>query len=72
MLISNNTIAFVKLHPVKVKATTKVDAVEVVRCNKCKYFWGYESEFGKCMESSALERCVHIDDYCSYGERKEK
>ena len=50
-----------------------VDAVEVVRCGKCKNFRPYEGEEhkGDCAELVGLESCVYEDDFCSYGERKE-
>jgi hypothetical protein len=50
------------------------DMVEVVRCRHCKHFCPYEGEEhkGDCAELVGLESCVYEDDYCSYGERKEK
>lgn len=46
-----------------------VDAVEVVRCEKCKH--------GRKMIGNSYYYCVphntkmYADDFCSYGERKE-
>lgn len=49
-----------------------VNAVEVVRCNNCKYFrskdevyvWGND---GRCFK---LNLCVNNYDFCSYGKRE--
>ena len=61
-----------------------VDAVEVVRCKDCKH---WHEEIGWCNEHSHFigaegEAChpwessdwkmLDADDFCSYGERKEK
>ena len=58
---------------------------EIVRCKDCKYFMGYSDEYktkveganGDCyirLMSSTSEQfnAVDEDDFCSYGERKEK
>ena len=51
--------------------------VEVVRCKECK-FWNKDENVlrGICDEWSDFEdgisRYTGSDDYCSYGERKEK
>ena len=53
-----------------------VDAVEVVRCKKCKQ-WncvkkpkGYDKLLGYCLnDDEPIERWEY--DFCSYGERKE-
>ena len=52
----------------------KSDVVEVVRCKDCKHFDAYEGEEhkGDCGELVGLESCVYEDDFCSYGERKER
>ena len=42
-----------------------VDAVEVVRCKDCK---AYDKEVGYCEAMGFM--CV-MDDFCSYGERKD-
>lgn len=42
-----------------------VDAVEVVRCGKCKS--RPKGEYGMCHK---LCRQTHEDDFCSYGERR--
>lgn len=44
-----------------------VDAVEVVRCKDCKFL----HEKGYCTRVVGLSR-IKPDDFCSYGERKEK
>ena len=59
-----------------------VDAVEVVRCEKCKHaVWDEENEMWKCVESADYDEELgdwfgfyeyHYGDFfCSYGERKE-
>ena len=49
------------------------DVVEVVRCKDCRYCTPYEAAngliFGKC--DIAHHSGFMLDDYCSYGERKE-
>lgn len=54
------------------------DLVEVVRCKDCKYFDQYSclysddpSGFGKC-EKIRMDIDLTIDDFCSYGERREE
>ena len=60
-----------------------VDAVEVVRCRDCKYFhtetveeqtpYGFTNDKKVCgcmLRGEWVD--VFIDDFCSYGERKEK
>ena len=52
---------------------TKPDLVEVVRCKDCKH-WG-DIAFGFiCRKFSGIDTkiCMGTDQYCSYGERKEK
>lgn len=46
-----------------------VDAVEVVHCKDCRYWWG-ESE--QCMDEMGFARKWEADDYCSNGERREE
>ena len=69
------------------KAQPAADVVEVVRCKDCKYFmkdieiektpYGFENEictYGceRLFELSGEWIDVMVDDFCSYGERKEK
>lgn len=59
---------------VKRKAEKKGNLVEVVRCKDCKWAEQYRTASGNVYFSCA-EHCISslIDnDYCSYGERKEK
>ena len=57
----------------RVKDAPEVDAVEVVRCGKCK-LWSeapnskYIREYHRCRFSECLTR---ENDYCSKGERRE-
>ena len=59
-----------------------IDAVEVVRCEKCKHaVWDEEYEMWKCVESAEYDEELgewfgfceyHYGDYfCSCGERKD-
>ena len=60
-----------KVNPYIVNAPT-VDAVEVVRCKKCrfsKYF--EESGTRKCRTQNGMYRTVEDSDFCSYGERED-
>ena len=49
-----------------------VDAVEVVRCKDCKYYWLPQ---GFCTHDRHEHQTAAIwqedDDFCSYGERRE-
>ena len=60
-----------------------VDAVEVVRCKDCKHFhaetveeqtpYGFTNDikvYGCMLHGEWVD--VFVDDFCSYGERKEK
>ena len=68
-----------------IKAAPTVDAVEVVRCQDCKY-WGDEDGklknsdgvlFARCkvynylLDGRHTGWCPTENDFCSYGERKE-
>ena len=46
------------------------NSVEVVRCKDCKYRDFLDSDYGGyCCEINRIE--IHLDDYCSKGERKD-
>ena len=49
-----------------------IDAVEVVRCKDCEHWGGVIYGF-VCRKFSGIETkiCMHADDFCSYGKRKE-
>jgi hypothetical protein len=50
--------------------TPTADVVEVVRCKDCKEFHRADKKFAQhCRIHGAM---VQEDDFCSYGERKEK
>ena len=53
-----------------------IDAVEVVRCEKCMFSKVYQNDssgvMGRFCEAFTQVRMVSDDDFCSYGERKEK
>lgn len=66
----------------EVECAPTVDAVEIVRCEKCKHaVWDEETKLWKCVESAEYDEesgewfgfCeYHYGDYfCSYGERKD-
>lgn len=50
-------------------AATVCDMQEVVRCKDCKYLM-FSDMYGEC--SQAHMGIVRPDDFCSYGERKDK
>lgn len=66
-----------------IKTAPTVDAVPVVRCRECKHFrhYGKTSLFinGKNIKAGWCQRRISydeeyrmtVDDFCSYGERKE-
>lgn len=45
------------------------DVVEVVHCQDCKYYGHYNEEKEDLLWCQFVD--TDIDDYCSYGERKE-
>lgn len=49
------------------------DVVEVVRCKDCVY-WDGRGYDGRCeaSQNGLIREYTNYDDYCSYGERKEK
>lgn len=64
--------AYVNAFLTRVDSCHTLDAVEVVRCKDCRFWWlnngQIHHEFCMCPED---ER-PNADDYCSYGERREK
>lgn len=72
-----NTGLFVAMSIIKNKeALPNADVVEVVRCKDCKKCFinpfGKESNVGVCNQKGIIGTVVQLDDYCSYGERKEE
>ncbi len=63
---------YVDVHDIRNIPTA--DVVEVVRCKDCKWSEPYRTESGNvylgCIELGIS--ALIDDDYCSYGERKEK
>ena len=58
-----------------IKNAPTVDAVEVVRCRDCKYYYDYGVNRDYCCHRSKCGKQVFdvkfkADDFCSYGERK--
>ena len=45
-----------------------VDAVPVVRCSECKYH--EDTSVAGYKHCYLIDKTVHYNDYCSYGERK--
>lgn len=48
-----------------------IDAVEVVRCKDCEC-WEQDDDVGYCNNPDGLDNYAKPDDFCSYGERKER
>lgn len=44
-----------------------VDAVEVVRCGKCRF----NTSEKKCLHPDSIIKIPDDNDYCSYGDRRE-
>ena len=67
--INGTNFARVKRH---IENAPAVDAVEVVRCKDCKYYWlpqGFcEHERHEHQTAAVIQ---YDDDFCSYGERRE-
>lgn len=60
-----------------IEQTPAVDAVEVVRCRDYKHYYDYGVNRDYCCHRSKWGKQVFdvkfkADDFCSYGERKEK
>lgn len=41
---------------------------ELVRCKECKWW----HKLHGCIKNDDVNLCTNADDFCSYGERKEK
>ena len=48
-----------------------IDAVEVVRCKDCKH-WDNEDDAQRCSYTNNGLHWAKPDDFCSYGERRQK
>ena len=58
-----------------IDAMPTVDAVQVVRCRDCKYIYtigSYPFVVCSCTHNKGLGDNVKLNDFCSYGERKEE
>ena len=57
----------------ELEAFPTADVVEVVRCKDCKHLLQdlSEREAHLCMRNGLERVGVNLDDFCSYGERKE-
>ena len=49
-----------------------VDAVPVVRCRECKYHKDKDTSVKEFEHCSLTGYTVEYDDFCSYGEQKER
>ena len=54
------------------KEAPTIDAVSVVRCKECKHWQKSRERAVMCCLREVPNRPMQADDYCSYGERKEK
>ncbi len=58
-----------------VESIPAADVVEVVRCEKCRFYEIAEYYHPDCIGTKQvcrlLKRQMQEDDYCSYGERKD-
>lgn len=50
----------------------RIDAVEVVRCRDCKYISPSVKALKNVVWCQELKVYMGMDDFCSYGEPKEK
>lgn len=70
LLMTNEGYAYVKLHPVKLNAKPKTDAVEVIRCKDCKWFDANAVNvinIGYCDHNKTIN---HFDEFCSCAKRR--
>lgn len=68
-----NTGLFVAMSVIKNKeALPTADVVKVVRCKDCRMFVENKKAFVAYYKRECKNITVNPDDYCSYGERKEK
>ena len=70
MNIAQNSISAYAVEQ-QIKNATTIDAVEVVRCNECTRYQGVHGVKGHAM-CKRWESNVLWDNFCSYGERREK
>ena len=52
-----------------IEGASTVDTVSIVRCRYCKYLM-FSDMYGEC--SQGHMGIIKPDDFCSYGERKDK
>lgn len=55
-----------RLHVGDIDQINRVDAVEVVRCRDCKKYG-----VGNICNMWSIPYYTHMEDFCSYGERKD-
>lgn len=53
-------------------AATVCDMQEVVRCKDCKYFQDNDNEYPHNECKWRKDEIPNVDDFCSYGERKDE
>ena len=75
--ISGRMYARMKMH---INEATVVDAVEVVRCKDC-HWWRHINKRNGCgicrhevfsVDDCTIDPVTEPDDFCSYGERRDK
>lgn len=72
---SKGQVAWSAVTTTDILTAPTVDAVEVVRCRDCKYYYDYGVNRDYCCRRSKDGRQVFdvkfkTDDFCSYGERR--
>ena len=70
-IVVDGNDCFYKIRELLADAPT-ADMVEVVRCKDCKWYKKIveKSKSGLC-HYDLVARCLHDEDYCSHGERRE-
>lgn len=60
-----------RIPPCYVDNAPTVDAIPVVRCRDCKWFFTYASSYEKCYRPEGVLVATE-DSFCSYGERRDQ
>lgn len=48
-----------------------IHAAGACYCRECRYYKAGDKTLGDCMRFKENVYCIRIDDFCSYGERRE-
>ena len=54
-----------------IDAMPTIDAVPVIRCKDCKYFYRLDEEEGTCDLDWTISRVREAGHFCSWAERKD-